>query len=123
MKLSNQLIYTYAYGLAQAFNDQNLILPIKVNFYLQKNKMELMKLAQEIEAQRDEMVKRFGSYSEETMSFYIPEENQELIRKEFNDLMNLEQDVKIYKIKPTAFSEDLNLTMGQMEALMFMIEE
>ena len=45
MKLTNRKIYEYALMLAEAFKDNEQKLPIKINFYLQKNKNELMKLA------------------------------------------------------------------------------
>ena len=45
MKLTNNQIYDYATRLAAEFSDNSLKLPIKVNFYLQKNKAALMTLA------------------------------------------------------------------------------
>ena len=78
--LTNNKIYNYADGLMKNFSNQNLKLPIKINFYLQKNQLELLTLAQEIEKQR------------------------------------------IYKVKLKDFG-NLELTSGQMQALLFMIEE
>jgi hypothetical protein len=45
MKLTNNEIYTYANNLTEAFNDKEQKLPIKINFYLQKNKNCLIELA------------------------------------------------------------------------------
>jgi hypothetical protein len=52
MKLTNNEIYTYANTLAQAFDDKDQKLPIKISFYLQKNKNTLIQLAQDIEQLR-----------------------------------------------------------------------
>jgi hypothetical protein len=49
MKLTNNEIYSQALAFNKAFNDENQKLPIKVNFYLQKNKKSLIDLGVEIE--------------------------------------------------------------------------
>jgi hypothetical protein len=41
--------------------------------------------------------------------------------KELEDLFNLEQEVNIYTVSIDHFGDDLSLTTGQMEALLFMI--
>ena len=52
MTLKNSEIYNYANALAGEFAQQEVKLPLKVNFYLQKNLKELVALAQDIEQQR-----------------------------------------------------------------------
>ena len=52
MKLTNNQIYTYANSLSMAFTDAEQKFPVKVNFYLQKNKAILLSLAQDIEKAR-----------------------------------------------------------------------
>lgn len=123
MKLSNQLIYNYAYNLVAAFNDQAQVLPIKINFYLQRNKKELIRLAQELEEERENLFKQYGEYNPKENNYIIPADKQKFVKQQFNDLLALEQDVNIYKVKFTDFSNDINLTVGQMDALMFMIED
>jgi hypothetical protein len=49
MKLTNSEIYSYANKLIEVFQDKTQKLPIKINFYLQKNKNILIALAKEIE--------------------------------------------------------------------------
>ena len=122
MRLSNELIYTYASNLSQQFTDQTQILPIKINFYLQKNKNELLNLAKDIEVARENIIRAYG-IDLGNGEFNIPVENQETATREFEELLALEQDVKIYKVKLSAFTDDLNLTLGQMDALMFMIDD
>lgn len=122
MKLTNAQIYTYATALATAFQDTTQKLPIKVNFYLQKNKTVLTSLAQDIENARLDLIRANGELNEEGTSYRIPKEKVEEVQKELNDLFALEQDVNIYTISIDSLSDDLTLTTGQMEAIMFMID-
>lgn len=122
MKMTNNEIYTTANQLVAAFNDDTQRLPIKINFYLQKNKKTLVALAQDIEAARMEIARSYGTLSEAKDQYIIPPENMEKAQKELNDLFDLEQDVPIDKISIDKIDEDLVLSAGQMDALMFMID-
>lgn len=122
MTLTNNEIYTYANGLAGEFGQQEVKLPIKVNFYLQKNMQELMNLAQDIEKQRIDIASEFGTLNEETQQYEIPAENIDPATRKLEDLFGLTQEVKIYKVKLDAFG-DVDLTSSQMQALLFMIDE
>mgnify|MGYP003399099163 CR=1 FL=1 len=55
-------------------------------------------------------------------SYQINPENFEKAKKEMDDLMNIEQEVKIRMIKESDL-EGFDLTMAQMSAILFMIEE
>lgn len=122
MKLTNQTIYNYALGLNNAFQDNSQRLPIKVNFYLQKNKTTLTNLAQDIESTRMDIIRNYGTLSDDGTQFIVPKDRVEEAQKELNDLFALEQDVNIYTINIDNLNDDLTLTTGQMEAIMFMIE-
>jgi hypothetical protein len=122
MKLTNNQIYTYATELAAAFQDSTQKLPIKVNFYLQKNKETLMALAQDIEKARLDLLNNYGTLDTETNRFTLDSDKLEIASKELEDLFNLEQEVNIYKVNIDAFGDDIVLTTGQMEALLFMID-
>ena len=52
MLLTNQQIYSYATNLANE-EFHNVALPVKISFYLIKNKKLLMELAQEIDKGRE----------------------------------------------------------------------
>lgn len=123
MKLTNNEIYIYARNLIEAFNDGEQKLPIKISFYLQKNKNTLMQLAQDIETSRLEIAKNYGILDEENQQYNIPTDKMEDAQKELTDLFNLEQDVQIYTINIDNFGDDLTITTAQMEAIMFMIEQ
>lgn len=122
MKMTNNEIYAYATALAKAFNDSEQKLPIKISFYLQKNKNTLMELAQDIELSRIEIAKNFGYLDENEGQYVIPADKTEEATKELEDLFNLEQDVKIYTINIDSLNDDLMITSAQMEALMFMFD-
>ena len=120
MKLTNQQIFTYANALSQAFDSEQK-LPIKINFYLQKNKNLLMELVQDIEKARLDIAETNGKLDEEKGQYAIDPDKIEIVQRELTDLFNLEQEVEIYTIDINSLSDDLTLTTGQMEALMFMI--
>lgn len=121
IKMTNNEIYTNAMALVKSFEDASQRLPIKVNFYIQKNKATLVALAQEIEKGRMEILEQYGKYNEETEQFEFEPDLAPVLSKELGDLLSLEQEVNIYMVDIDSFGDDLSLTTGQMEALMFMI--
>lgn len=122
MKLTNRKIYEYALMLAEAFKDNEQKLPIKINFYLQKNKATLIELGQGIEQAREELIQAHGERTEDGNQYVIPKEKIAIVQSELEDLLNLEQDVNIYTVSIDSLNNDLMLSTAQMEALMFMIE-
>jgi hypothetical protein len=122
MKLTNNQIYTYATELAAAFQDSTQKFPIKVNFYLQKNKELLLSMAQDLEKARIDLLSQYGTLDAENNRFVIDPEKMETAAKELEDLFNLEQEVNIYTVNIDSFGDELSLTTGQMEALLFMID-
>ena len=123
MTLTNAEIYDYTRALMEEFYDDSLKLPIKMNFYLQKNKKTLFDLAQEIEKSRLEIASAYGELDEETQQYQVPADKVEAASKDLNELFSIEQDVNIYKINIDSLSDDFVLTTAQMEAIMFMIED
>lgn len=122
MTLTNNNIYIYARKLAEAFSDNNQKLPVKINFYLQKNKTTLIELAQAIEIERISIASSYGTMAEDGQQYTIPPEKVEEVNNELQDLLNLTQEVQIYTIKLDDIDDNLLLTTAQMEALLFMIE-
>lgn len=122
MIMTNNEIYAHTRALMEAFNDSQQKLPIKINFYLQKNKKTLFDLAQDIEKSRIEIAQSYGELDESGEQFIVPPEKMAAAAKELDDLFNLEQDVNIYKINIDNLDDDLLMTSAQMEALMFMID-
>lgn len=122
MTMTNNEIYTYTRQLMDAFSDGEQKLPIKINFYLQKNKNTLLALAQDIERSRLEIAQSFGTLDDAGEQYVIPNDKLAEASKELEDLFNLEQDVAIHKISIDSLNDDLMLSAAQMEALMFMID-
>lgn len=122
MTLTNNEIYMYTRQLMDAFQDGEQKLPIKINFYLQKNKNTLLGLAQDIEKARLEIAQNYGTLDDAGEQYVIPNDKLAEASKELEDLFNLEQDVAIHKISIDSLSDDLMLSAAQMEALMFMID-
>ena len=120
--LTNRQIYNYATDLMNNFSNNDLKLPVKINFYLQKNQLELLTLAQDIEQQRMDIIQEYGVLDEETQNYIIPNDEINIVTKKINELFDLTQDVKIYKVKLEDFG-DIDFTPNQMKALLFMIEE
>lgn len=119
--MKNLEIYFIASRLIEAFHDDEQKFPVKMNFFLQKNKKVLLNLAQEIEEARIEIAKTYGIDAGDG-NFSIPPENIEKAQEELDQLFNIEQDVNIIKISYNDLDPNMELTAAQMDALMFMIE-
>ena len=123
MKLTNQQIYTYAQNINRVFTDMTKYLPVKVNFFIQKNSQLLIKLAQEIEEARLAIFKQYGELNADKTQYVIPPEKISIASQEIEDLFSIEQDVNIIKFSIEKFNDDIELSLEQMNAIMFMIEE
>lgn len=121
-KMTNRDIYDYAQFLINAFQKSEIKLPIKINFYLQKNKKTLCSLAQEIEEQRKTIIREYGVMNSEKETIEVPLEKITEASQKMNELFSLTQDVNIYKVKLDDFNS-IELTQQEMEALLFMIED
>lgn len=119
--MTNLEIYSTASRLMEAFHDNEQKFPVKMNFFLQKNKKTLLSLAQEIEEARLNIAQTYGVDSGNG-SFSIAPENISKAQEELNQLFNIEQSVNIAKISYNDLDPNMELTEAQMEALMFMIE-
>lgn len=122
--MSNLDIYNTANSLAEYVRDNmDIALPVKVNFFLQKNMNELINLAQEIEESRIEIIKKYGVQEEDNPDqFTVPAEKQAEATKELEDLFALEQEVSINMLKLDWF-DDINLTGQQVASLAYMIDD
>ena len=120
MKLTNQKIYDTAIALSSFSIDGKI--PVRINFFLQKNIQILTVAAEEIEAARLKVAQDFGELSDDGTQYVVPPERLLAARMELADLFNLEQDLNIHIFKLNDF-DDIELTYQQLSAIMFMIEE
>lgn len=124
MVMTNKEIYIAADLLSQQFqkNTSNIQLPVKINFFLQKNINLILKMGQEIENARINIAKQYGILNNDNSFYSIPEDKEEFVNQELNDLFNLTQEVNIHKLKLNDF-ENINLSFDQVSAILFMIDE
>ena len=123
MKLTNQQIYENAMGIMMAFSSEaKKYIPVKLNFAIQKNLATLAVLRDEIEKNRMAILTEYGTLNEEQSQYDIKPEDQEKVNQELIDLFTIEQEVEI-KMCSLADIETIDLTMEQMQAIMFMITE
>lgn len=120
MKILNHQIYTNAQNLKAFSVDTKL--PVRINFFLQKNIQTIMSAAEEIEKARFDIGAQYGELNEEKGGYDIPFENAQEANRELQELFSLEQDLPIHIFKLDEF-DGIELTYQQMQAIMFMIEE
>ena len=122
MKFNNSEIYQIANVLAKTFDNLDIYIPAKANFFIQKNIAIFAAAAQEIEKSRLEIAKHYGELDEENQQYKIPEDKIEEASKELEDLFSIEQELNIKTFTIEALGE-AEFTSAQMQAIMFMIED
>lgn len=120
--MTNLEIFNIANSLLENFSDANMELPVKVNFYFQKNMTSIVSMAQDIDKTRMAIFTKYGKLDEETNQYKFEPDIVETVNKELQDLFDLEQEVKINMLKLDWF-DGVNLTTQQVAALAYMIEE
>jgi uncharacterized membrane protein YccC len=122
IRFNNNTIYQSANFLAKTFDNLDIYIPAKANFFIQRNISTLAAAAQEIEKARLEIAKHYGILDEEKQQYNIPKEKTQEAYKELEDLLSIEQDldIKTFSIEALGNAE---FTPAQMQALMFMIED
>lgn len=119
--MTNNDIYNYANNLLNAFEDMaNLSLPVKVHFYFQKNMNFMVKMAQDVEKSRTEILNKYGTFNQENQTYSFEEAVIEKVNQDITDLFSLEQEVKIHII-PMEWIENMELTAKQVNAFSFML--
>jgi hypothetical protein len=119
---TNKEIYNFYFLINENIINENITLPIKVNFAIQKNFTLLLKLSEEIEQVKQKICAQNGNYVPEENSFKIDKDKIESTQQQLDDLMEIKQEVKIHTIKLEDL-ENIQLTSKQMQALLFMIED
>ena len=119
----NKNILKYYEQLKQVFENDIKYLPARVAFIIIKNKLLLNQLSEEIYDMKNQIIKKYGTLKDENEEIYnIPSELLQSAQKELDDLLEVEQNIHILKLKFSDI-ENLEFTFNQMEAIMFMIEE
>jgi len=119
--MTNLEIYNIANILTTDFTE-DLVLPVKVNFYFQKNMATIVSMAQEIDKSRMAIFEKYGTLDEENNRYTFKPEDTDTVNSQLNDLFTLEQEVKVNLIELDWFG-DITLTTQQMSAIAFMIKD
>lgn len=121
--LTNDEIYHIAVDLLNSFSDsdENTYLPAAVAFSLQKNRSIILNIASEIENHRVNILTKY-SINIQDDQLQIDPAKVDLANKELKDLLDIEQEVKIYTFKIEEVLE-VKFTPAQMNAILFMIDE
>lgn len=123
MKMTNLQIYNRGVALRTFIADNvNLKLPIKINFFLQRNIAQIMDAGTEIEQYRTNIGQKYGSLNASETGYDISPENMVLAQQELDELMSIEQDIPISLLSLEDFG-NIEITTGEMAALLFMIAE
>lgn len=120
MKIKNKEILDIVSNFNTAFTDFNEYISAKVNFKIQKNMKLLEELASEIESSRMAIGKRYGEVNEN--GYEIPTDKIDIVNEELKELLDIQQEISLMYIKIDEL-DSIKLTMSQMSALIFMIEE
>lgn len=120
--MTNMEIYNIANALLEGFKDMDMKLPIKANFYFQKNMSTIVEMAQEIDKSRIAVFEKYGTLDSENNQYTFDPAVTDEVNKELQDLFDLEQEVKVNLIKLDWF-DNIELTAQQVAAITYMIED
>ena len=124
--MSNTEIYNTASALSGLFTTMlqaEMKMPVKVNFYFQKNMNVLIAMAQELEQERTNIIMKYGTQNPENPDqVMIPPEQLDAANAELGDLFDLEQEVTINAIELDWF-DGINMTPQQVNTITFMIKD
>lgn len=124
--MTNIEIYNTASSLADLYNSmvsKNIALPIKANFYFQKNMNLLIEMAKELETERTNILNKFGTPDKDNPDQLIIDPNKvDEANQELNDLFSLEQEITVNLIELDWFGS-IDMTPQQFTAVAFMIKD
>lgn len=124
--MSNMEIYNIAsalVGLQKKMSDEQMVFPVKVNFYFQKNTNVLVEMAQDLDEERSNIITKFGTPSETNENqIEIPKEKLDEVNAQLQDLFSLEQEVAVNVIDLDWF-DGVNMTPAEFAAISFMIKD
>lgn len=121
VSFSNEELYSLTESLDAAFSNSELILPLRINYAIQKNLSSLKKQLKDIEIARLAILQEYGTINANTLAYDIPEDKQDIVVEKINNLLNKSSNIDICTIELFELPEDLLLTSEQMSALLFMI--
>lgn len=97
-----------------------IYIPVKYNFYIQKNIEVILKEYDRIQKHRKNIIEHYGE-SQADGNFIIPKDKINDTNKELEELSNLEHELDLTILSINDI-ENLELTTGELKSIMFMIE-
>ena len=119
--MTQEEIYQIASNFMNYFDDNENKMSVAIAYAIQKNKQTLVTIAKEIEQNRHIILTRYGTLQEDG-NFFIPKEAIAEANSELQKLLQIQEEVKIYTLTLEEL-QSIQLTMSQMNTLMFMIDE
>lgn len=113
MKVTNRQLWDSQTGLKVLIDKE---LPAKTSYSISRNLKTIGKELELIEEKRKELVKKFAEESGKT----VAQEKMDDFQKEFNEIMNLEVDLDLWKVKIDTLG---NVAPSVLSAVDFLIEE
>ena len=121
--MKNKEIMIVFEGLQNARNDTSVKFSARTTFAIVKNMKMLESIVDALIESKNQLLQKLGVPDESNPgSYFIPEENREILTKELETLDSIENEIKFQKIKWEDI-KNLNLSIQAMEALYPMIEE
>ena len=121
--MKNKEIMVVFEGLQNARNDTSIKFSARTTFAIVKNMKMLESIVDALIESRNQLLQKLGVPDESNPgSYFIPEENREILSKELETLDSIENEIKFQKIKWEDI-KNLNLSIQAMEAFYPMFEE
>jgi hypothetical protein len=99
MKFNNYEIYQTANTLMQIFDNLDIYIPAKANFFIQKNREIIINAAKEIDTTRMGIIQHYGELIPDAQEYHVSQENAEIVVKELQELFSIEQELNIKTFK------------------------
>ena len=120
MKVTNEEVLTILKGLSE-LEELDLPLNIKTSYYLARVRQTLNTYANIIQEKQLDIYKRHGEKTGRN-EYKVPDDKIEMLQNDLNELMKIENEVQITKIKLEDFGDN-NIPFYVIEKLLLVIEE
>ena len=122
MKLTNEQVCDSYVALSNLKNSKKL-LPIKVSYAIIRNIKLLQPIVESVDMVKLDIFSKYGTQDTNSPGSYdIPPENVVIVNDQLRELSATENEVNIITIKLDTL-DGYELTVDEMDALYFMIEE
>ena len=122
MKLTNEQVCD-SYVALSNLKDSKKVLPIKVSYAIIRNIKLLQPIVESVDMVKLDIFGKYGTQDTNSPGSYdIPPENIAVVNEQLRELSSTENEVNILTIKLDAL-DGYELTVDEMDALYFMIEE